>query len=409
MAQKSFAKSNSTKVSNASNTKGGKRLMIDDVDFKITNWSHTEIDFENDMNKNGNQFSCFGRYNYGKESSPVQNQLVFKTGPLKLVTYGIPPLGNFAKTDKDRSHIKIPYDTSQESFVNLFKMFEALDSWAIKNKDKFFTGKLGKFSKLYDYTPIVRKPQEVIAIDDDDNADSTKQTSNSSERPMYAKIKISTDWKTGEVDTTVFLREDGVPIKQEVKTITDIASLVTWQSTIQMICSCTKLWFGKSADKTGRRQYGIGFKILQCEVIEKLSGGPKTKSDFTTYAFDDTMKIEEKSEEKKKVAKAEAKAETKAEAEDEDSLEDSDSDEEDTKQDTKQDTKAKPATIQDSDDDSDDDEPKPATKQDTKQETKQDTKQDSDDSEDDSEEEKPAPKQPPPKAKTVKKVAKSGK
>ena len=53
MAQKSFAKSsNSNKVSNAS--KGGKRLMIEDSEFKIANWSHSEIDFENDMNKNTN-------------------------------------------------------------------------------------------------------------------------------------------------------------------------------------------------------------------------------------------------------------------------------------------------------------------------------------------------------------------
>ena len=397
MAQKSFAKSsNSNKVSNAS--KGSKRLMIEDSEFKIANWSHSEIDFENDMNKNGNQFSCFGRYNYGKESSPVQNQLVFKTGRLPITTYGIPPLGTYAKTDKDRSYIKIPYDTSQESYVNLFKMFEELDSWAIKNKDKFFTGKLSKFTKLYDYTPIVRKPQEIIAIDDDDD-DTSKKSKNSSERPMYAKIKISTDWKTGEVDTTVFLREDGMPVKQEVKTITDMASLVTWQSTIQMICSCTKLWFGKSADKTGRRQYGIAFKILQCEVIERPLGGPKAKSDFTTYAFDDTMKIEEKSEEKKKVANTK---------DGEDSLDDSDSDEEETKQEAKQETKAKPVTIQDSDDDSDDDEPKPVTKQ----ETKQETKQDSDDSDEESEDEKPAPKQQAKKeekAKPVKKVAKSGK
>ena len=413
MSQKSFAKSNSTKVSSA--PKGGKRLMIDDADFKITNWSHTEIDFENDMNKNGNQFSCFGRYNYGKESSPIQNQLVFKTGPLKLVTYGIPPLGNFAKTDKDRSHIKIPYDKTQESFVNLFKMFEALDTWAIKNKDKFFTGKLGKFSKLYDYTPIVRKPQEVIPIDDDDDTEPTKQTSNSSERPMYAKIKISTDWKSGEVDTTVFLREDGVPVKQEVKTISDIASLVTWQSTIQMICSCTKLWFGKSADKTGRRQYGIAFKILQCEVIERSSGGPKVKSDFTTYAFDDTIIVEEKSETKKENKKVAVKDS------DDDSDEDSDDDkntkaeqvgksstveDSDDDKNTKAEQVAKPTTVEDSDDDSDNDTPQNATKQVS-------NKVESEDSDEESEEEvKPAPKQQPKKeekSKPVKAVAKSGK
>ena len=79
-------------VSGVKSSKSGKRLMIDVSDFKITNWSNTEIDFEDEKNKNGNQFTCYGRYNYGKESSPVQNQLVLKTGPVKLVTYGIPQL-----------------------------------------------------------------------------------------------------------------------------------------------------------------------------------------------------------------------------------------------------------------------------------------------------------------------------
>ena len=395
-------KTNSKAVKGTSTSKGGKRLMIDVADFNITKWSNTEIDFEAENNKNGNQFTCYGRYNYGKESSPVQNQLVFKTGSVKLITYGIPQLGQYAKTDKDRSYVKIPYDTNQESCVSLFKMFQALDAWAIKNKDKFFTGKLSKFAKLYDYTPIVRKPQEAISLDDDEG-DEKKQSSNQSEKPMYAKLKISTDWQSGDVNTTVFLREDGVPVKQEVNTVTDMAALVTWQSTIQMICACNKFWFGKSADKSGRRQYGLTFKVLQCEVTDKPSGS--AKSDFTTYAFDDTVKVEGKDESDDEDAPVVKKVEKKeaVSSKDEDSDEDDSDDDSDEEEDKK--VASKQTVIQESDDDdedeSEDEKPAPkATKKDTK--TTKGKKVVESDDEDESEDEKPAPK-------ATKKTAKSGK
>ncbi len=384
-------------VSGAKSSKGGKRLMIDVSDFKITNWSNTEIDFEDEKNKNGNQFTCYGRYNYGKESSPVQNQLVFKTGPVKLVTYGIPQLGQYAKTDKDRSYIKLPYDTTQQSCVSLFKMFEALDSWAIKNKDKFFTGKLSKFAKIYDYTPIVRKPQEAIPLDDDEQADAKPKA----EKLMYAKLKISTDWQSGDVNTTVFVREDGVPVKQEVKTVTEMASLVTWQSTIQMICAANKLWFGKSADKQGRRQYGISFKLLQCEVVER-TGSASAKADFTSYAFDDGVKVEEKDDTESVASKKSSPKKVAA------PTEDSDDDSEDDQPVVKAAAKKveEDSDSDDSEDDSDEDESedeKPVAK--GKKPVAKQTKKaaDSDDDDDESEEEE----KPAPKAQASKKTAKS--
>jgi hypothetical protein len=373
-------------------TKDAKRLMINTTDFDINNWSNTEIDFEDEKSKDAFQFTCYGRYNYGKESSPVMNQLVFKTGPIKLVTYGIPQLGQYAKTDKERSYIKVPLDPTQDSCVNLFKMFEKLDEWAVKNKSKFFTGRLAKFAKVYDYSSIVRKPQEVPSLDDDedDDEDKPKKSKKSAdEKPQYAKIKISTEYSSGDVDTVVYLREEDGPVKQEVKTITDIANLVTWQSTVQMICVCNKLWFGKSADKTGRRQFGIGFKLRQCEVIEKVSGS--AKSDFTSYAFDDTIKVEEKvevDEEDEKPTKPASKkltgkkpAESDSESEDEKPTAkkpvDSDSESEDEKPAAK-----KPV---DSDSESEDEKPaKPVGKKPAKSE-----------SDSESEDEKPA--KPPAK------------
>ncbi len=390
----SVQKTTQKTVKDAGKAKGGKRLMIDTNDFNITKWSNTDIDFEDEKNKNSNQFTCYGRYNYGKESSPVNNQLVFKTGPVKLVTYGIPQLGQYAKTDKERQYVKIPFDKTQESCVSLFKMFEALDSWAVKNKDKFFTGKLSKFAKIYDYTSIVRKPQEAIALDDDGDEEAVAKKPQG-EKPLYAKLRISTNWQTGEVDTTVFVREDGTPVKHEVKTVTDMAEVVTWQSTIQMICSCNKIWFGKSADKSGRRQFGLSFKILQCEVTEKVSGG--AKSDFSSYAFDDSVQVETKEDEdeentKKTVTK-------KVESESEDSEDDSENEKEDKKAVTAKKVESE------SESESEDEKPAKGKKQETKGKGKKvvESESESESSESDSEDEKPAPKP------AAKKTAKSSK
>ena len=133
-------KSNKTNANAINNTaaKNGKRLMlsINDGAFRIKNISSTEIDLNDTKFKNGNQYFSFIRHNYGTESSPVNGQLCFKTGEITLTSYGIPGISTYAKTDKDRSYIKLPFDKAQESCEKLFALFSSLDTWAIENKDK---------------------------------------------------------------------------------------------------------------------------------------------------------------------------------------------------------------------------------------------------------------------------------
>ena len=318
---------NNIAAKNGNGNGKGKRLMlsINDCAFDIENISSTDIDLNDTKFKNGNQYFSFIRYNYGTESSPVNSQLCFKTGEITLTSYGIPGISTYAKTDKDRSYIKLPFDKVQESCENLFAMFSNLDKWAIENKDKLFSGKMAKFMKLYDYQSIVRTPQEIIALDLEDDAPNTA-TAEKKEKMNYAKIKIDTSYDSGEVITTVFLREDGVPKKQNVATITDMAEIVTWQSTIQFIATCNKIWFSKSAGQDGRRKYGIGFKLNQIEVTNKSSSnGGSAKNDFNFYAFNDTVEVEEKVADKKVSDKVSKKAPVKADT-DTDSESDSESD-----------------------------------------------------------------------------------
>lgn len=401
--------SSKSSTNNAKNTKG-KRLMINASEFAISKWSPIEIDFESEINKNKemNSFLGFSRYNFGKDSSPVYNQLVVKTDPIKLTSYGIPSIGKYVKEDKNRKYIKVPYDESQPSCVALFKMFEEIDNYAINNKEKFITGPLAKFIKKYVYSPIIRTPLEVDEDDDEEeneeNEETTKSKKPKKEKAKYAKLAIKTDFKSGDVQTVLFTREDGKPVKHDAKTITDMAKHVTWQSTIQMICSCNKISFSKNpatvGDNKGKRTYSIGFSILQCEVTEKSHMNQENvKADFSTYAFDDTVEVEEKED------KPVAKSKPSNDESDSDSEDDDSSDDEDDKPSSK--TKQ---TQEDSDDDSSDDESVKDTKSLSK--TKQPVKPNDDSSDDDSsdddssdddssdddssesEEEKPAPKKP---------------
>ena len=97
-------------------------------------------------------------YSYPKGDS----QLIFETDPIKFVQYGIPLLGDYYKTDKDRNFFKIPCDPEQKACINLFKMLEKIDGFMVKNKKELF----GKLADKYTYVPLVKKP-----YDNDDDID----------------------------------------------------------------------------------------------------------------------------------------------------------------------------------------------------------------------------------------------
>lgn len=272
---------------------GGKKLMIKCDDFNPTKLSFTELDTTNEKTKALNQFMVYSRYNYGKDDSPVTNGLVIKTDPIKFTQYGIPKSSVYAKEDKDRSYIKLPWDPTQDSCNKIFKMFEKIDKYMIDNKEKLFSGPLKKFIKIFEYTPIVRTPQEPITLDDDEeNNDKKKdEVKPKTERFQYAKIKLNTIYETGAISTYIFSRDEaGVPVEKKVGCVDDLLNEMPWMSTAQFAISLSKAWFSKSADKSGKRNYGVTFKCQQIDVIERPAKGASSslKTDFKNYAFDDS-------------------------------------------------------------------------------------------------------------------------
>jgi hypothetical protein len=264
---------------------GGQNEMVECDKFDITKFSFTEVDMGDKPkgpNKavNKSQYTAYPRYNYGTKAAPNEQQFYFKTKPIKFVQGGIPKAPTeFIKTDKQRDFFRVPEDKSQPGCVELFKMFEAIDAFFMnpKNKAKLFTNdKLKKFEKLYEYMPIVRTPQP------NENDEEGK------ERLRYAKIKLATDYESGDLTTFVFSRTNGIPeMVKGLKTITDLTNHFAWNCTGQFIINANKIWLNKSGDAKGKRNFGVAFKCPQLEILEKPAGGQK--ANFQKYAFGDNL------------------------------------------------------------------------------------------------------------------------
>lgn len=254
--------------------------------FDINKFKPVKLD-EDSVYCKGKQFLSFPQYNYSKSLNKEDlSQLVFNTGDIKLTTYGITKLGEYAKTDSDRQYIKVPLDESQESCRDLEKFCDELDDWVENNKKEIFkeSKTLEKMIDKYEFQKLVKEP----------NVDEDKLDKNGKKvfKPKYIKFKIDADFNTAIIKSVFFLKkvdENGkkTVTKLNVKTMSDLDDYIKWNTTVKIIGSVAKMWFSKSADaKTKKRDFGLALKIKQCEIID--NGTSKSQqSNFNQYAFGD--------------------------------------------------------------------------------------------------------------------------
>jgi hypothetical protein len=320
------------KLAKTAPAKSSKIETIDCSEFNITKFSFSEVDTSDPKPGdkkpvNKTQYVCFPRYNYGSKEKENSQQFYFKTKPIKMVQYGIPKLNpDYCKDDSKRGFFKIPYDPEQPACVELFTMFEKIDAFMAKSKDKLFANeKLKKFAAKYKYSSIVKTPEI-----NPDAPTTGKDGKEFKPRMKYAKVKLATEYPNGELATTVFIRENGIPTPLEgVSTITELLEYFNWNSTDQFVISCNKIWLNKSGDEDGIRKYGVGFKCPQLEIIERQAAN--AKQTFEKYAFggvEESGNVDKDAEEETnaeeedtKPTKKTSKKPTKEENEDEDAEE----------------------------------------------------------------------------------------
>jgi hypothetical protein len=179
-------------------------------------------------------------------------------------------LGQYYKSDKDRTFVKIPLDLSIPEIKEFHDKLQGID--AVFESKEFKTLQFGAKAAKYKYLPIVRSP----AVDDNED-DEVDEKKNKYPRPAYIKIKLDVTWPESQVKTQVYtsIMKDGKREreKKDVSTVDEFASIVRFLSSIRPIIRPVKGWAEKKT-RVGNdyMQYGITFKLVKVEV-EPAEGG----------------------------------------------------------------------------------------------------------------------------------------
>ena len=408
-----------------------KDFTIKYTDVDTERMSSTEIQ---DNERSKGQRIAYLEYNH--------QPLVIQFPWIRIVNYGVPKMDEkFFKNDSERAFIKIPLDDNIPESAELIKMLIKLDE--LFSSKKFCEHLFGKKYEKYikGYVPIYRKP---VLNEDEDNDDISKKKLSKSTIPKYPymKVKIDTDYTTGEVKTKLYRSEliDNKRIRtelQEIKTIDDFAREVCWNSNIRIIIRFVKIWAQPLTKKDPI--WGATFKIMKAEVEPPTKSNSLYKDYMNSDAFLDsdeetnnlpnvpipvpTKKVksdnndsDEKPKSPKKVAQVESddsdekpkspKKVAQVESDDSDDSEEEkpktvkkvaqvESDDSDDSEEEKPKTVKKVAQVESDNDDSEEEKPKPVKKV---------AQVESDDSNEDSNEEKP----PPPIKKSVAKTTGRG-
>ena len=176
----------STKTNQTNPQKKGAKFNPFTVEnFNIENFSLTELE-ANARSKA--QLIAYPRYKEGMS--------VFQTPEFVISQYGIVPLGDYAKTDAERTTLKICLDPEQKECMQLQEqVFEPIDSRmedAETHKELFKAPNLEKVRKTFKYKSIVREPQESETLEDPkDTSDKPKRA-----KCKFWKAKLDTDFET---------------------------------------------------------------------------------------------------------------------------------------------------------------------------------------------------------------------
>lgn len=282
----------STKFNQTTQKKGTKFNPFTVDKFNIKNFSLTDLQ-SNERSKA--QLIAYPRYNEG--------MAVFQTPEFTISQYGIPPIGDYAKTDSERTTLKLCLDPEQEECVQLqSQVFEPIDKHmkdVATQKELFKAPNLEKVRKSFMYKTIVREPQESEAIEE------PKESPDKPKRPKcnFWKAKLDTDFETGRIITSVFVRDpsnpEAKPTLQKVDSVTELEKVMPWGSKVRFIVMMNKLWAEKNPKGDSKtRSYGLAFKILSIETTPREGGG-SLREVVQQYAFRDNEEEETANEEEK--------------------------------------------------------------------------------------------------------------
>jgi hypothetical protein len=257
--------------------------IVNYTDFTPANLSFTKLE-END--RSNGQLVGYPRYN----GATVDLQLPW----IKLFTYGVPQLGQYYKSDADRSHLRIPLDVNNPEVAEFINKIKELDTLMASPDmgEKLF----GKKAKKYRYTPIFREGH--VPVEESDDEDEPKKAKKpSAPRPPYIKAKLNLTYPERNIKTKVFESELNSETNKRTRTklesivsIDDFANIVRYQSNVRCIIRPFKIWAHSLTKKDP--EFGISLRLERIEV-DKSSIAGAYKSAYTAEEFIDSDDEEE--------------------------------------------------------------------------------------------------------------------
>jgi hypothetical protein len=246
-------------------------------DFDVKDLTFTKFE-ENERSKAQNL--AYPRF---KESQRLMLQ-----GPwIDMNAYGVPQLGEYYKTDKDRAFIKIPLDLSNPEVKEFYEKLQTIDE--MMSSKEFKAQQFGAKANKYKYAyPICRVPME----EEDDDEEKEKKKSKYP-RPPYMKVKLDATWPETKILTQVYtsIMKDGKREreKQTVESVDDFANVVRYLSKIRPIIQPVKAWCEKKG-KMGKDylEYGMTFKLIKIEVEPHVGSGNNMSQYMNNDAFIDS-------------------------------------------------------------------------------------------------------------------------
>ncbi len=304
-------------------------------DFNASDLSFTKFE-ENERSKAQNL--AFPRF---KETQRLMLQ-----GPwIEMNAYGVPQLGEYYKTDKDRAFIKIPLDLNNPEVKEFFEKLQSIDE--LMSSKEFKAQQFGDKAKKYKYAyPICRVP-----IEDEDEEEDKKKSKYP--RPPYMKVKLDATWPETKILTQVYtsVMKDGKREreKKEVESVDDFANVVRYLSKIRPIISPVKAWCEKKG-KMGKDflEYGITFKLVKVEVEPHVGNSSNLSSYMNNDAFIDSDDEEADNKSVSKLTTVASAIKTsltiknKKESDDEEEKEESEDDEEEAEEESEEEPEPEP-------------------------------------------------------------------
>ena len=224
--------------------------------FNVENMSCTEL--KEGIGSKGPKIAFPEFYNNG-----VNQPILLQFPWINISQGGVSRIGGHIETDEDRKNagVKIPLDESIPESAKLLQVMRDFDKKC--NSESFRMKLLGKYYKKYNYLPVVKND---IKNNEDEDEDDIIEPSTGPKYHPSLKLKLETDYQTGEITTKLYIDKDNTRnwVEQTINDINDFSNIFCYRSDVHVIIKVAKFWVHPITKQNP--QWGATFKLIKAQV-----------------------------------------------------------------------------------------------------------------------------------------------